>query len=277
MTAFCHSNPFCPYLVYNRFSMSLVGRSLRPFDLFSTVFTENVAALALHKHVHVTTILTTIKRRFRRMKRRRKVGRAYDMALEVARVLPPWADVLDVGCGNGFIAHHLSSLLGKPVVGLDVGESTAAQIKYLPYNGRHFPVRDRSFDAVLLCYVLHHAHDPQLVLNEVGRVLRDGGLAIIYEDIPSLWWDRLVCWTHDRQWRNRTGSCTFQHEHAWRRTFTRAGFEVVNERSLSRWRNLAHPVARRFFVLRSSGALRLQSCKANDANVITNRAAYSSP
>src|ERR1043165_7226280 len=95
MTAFCHSNPFCPYLVYNRFSMSLVGRSLRPFDLFSTVFTENVAALALHKHVHVTTILTTIKRRFRRMKRRRKVGRAYDMALEVARVLPPWADVLD--------------------------------------------------------------------------------------------------------------------------------------------------------------------------------------
>src|ERR1051326_2733592 len=89
------------------------------------------------------------------MRRRRKVGRAYDMALEVARVLPPWADVLDVGCGNGFIAHHLSSLLGKPVVGLDVGESTAAQIKYLPYNGRHFPVRDRSFDAVLLCYVLH--------------------------------------------------------------------------------------------------------------------------
>jgi len=225
----------------------------------------------------VTTILTTLKRRFRRMRRRRKVGRAYDMALEVARVLPPWADVLDVGCGNGFIAHHLSSLLGKPVVGLDVGDSTAAPIKYLPYDGRHFPVRDQSFDAVLLCYVLHHAEDARLVLNEVSRVLRDEGLEIIYEDIPSVWWDRAVCWTHDRKWRGRTGPCTFQPEHGWRKTFELAGFEIVSERSLSRWRNLAHPVARRFFVLKSCNSLRLRSDALADTNVVTNRAAYSFP
>lgn len=177
------------------------------------------------------------------------------MALEIARVLPLHADVLDVGCGNGFIAHHLGGLLGKPVVGLDVGDSTAARIKYLPCDGRHFPVRDQSFDAVLLCYVLHHAHDAGLVLNEVNRVLREGGVAIIYEDMPAFWWDRAVCWTHDRQWRGRTGPCTFQLEHDWRKTFELAGFEVVSERALSRWRNLAHPVARRFFVLRNSNSL----------------------
>lgn len=200
----------------------------------------------------VAILTAAIKRRLSRMRRRRKVGRAYDMALEVARVLPTRADVLDVGCGNGFIAHHLQSMLGRTVVGLDVSQSTAARINYLPYDGRHFPVRDRSFDAVLLCYVLHHAQEPRLVLNEVSRVLRSGGLAIIYEDIPSLWWDRVVCWTHNRQWRDRTGPCTFQAEHDWRRTFRLAGFEIVNERALSRWRNLAHPVARRFFVIRAS-------------------------
>ena len=200
----------------------------------------------------VTNVLTTIQRRFKRMRRRRKVGRAYDMALEIARVVPAEADVLDVGCGNGFIAHHLTGLLGRPVVGLDVGDSTAARIKYLPFDGRHFPVRDQSFDAVLLCYVLHHAQDARLVLNEVSRVLRDGGLAIIYEDMPLLWWDRLVCWTHDRQWRGRTGPCTFRREHAWRKTFNLAGFEILSERPLSRWRNLAHPVSRRFFVLRTT-------------------------
>jgi SAM-dependent methyltransferase len=192
-----------------------------------------------------------MRRRFKRMRRRRKVGRAYDMALEIARVLPPHADVLDVGCGNGFIAHHLTGLLGKQVVGIDVGDSTDARIKYLPYDGRHFPVRDQSFDAVLLCYVLHHAQDARLVLNEVSRVLREGGLAIIYEDMPMLWWDRLVCWTHDRQWRGRTGPCWFQLEHGWRETFNLAGFEIVSERPLSRWRNAAHPVARRFFLLRA--------------------------
>ena len=90
----------------------------------------------------VMSIGTAIKRRLQRMRRRRKVGRAYDMALEVARVLPPRADVLDVGCGNGFIAHHLSGMLGTTVVGLDVGPGTAARINYLPYDGRHFPVKD---------------------------------------------------------------------------------------------------------------------------------------
>jgi len=205
----------------------------------------------LHCAPSVTSLTTTIKRRFKRMRRRRKVGRAYDMALEVASVLPPQASVLDVGCGNGFIAHHLQGLLGTTVVGLDVGNDTAARIKYLPYDGRHFPVRDESFDAVLLCYVLHHAQDPRLVLNEVSRVLREGGLAIIYEDIPAIWWDRVVCWTHDRQWRGRTGPCTFQAEQGWRRMFSLAGFEIVKERRLSRWRNLAHPVSRRFFVIKN--------------------------
>lgn len=210
----------------------------------------------MHWSVVMNALSTFIKRRFQRMRRRRKVGRAYDMALEVARTLPPRADVLDVGCGNGFIAHHLTGMLGTTVVGLDVGNSTSARINYLPYDGRRFPLKDRSFDAVLLCYVLHHAQDVVLVLNEVSRVLREGGVAIIYEDIPSLWWDRMVCWTHDRQWRGRTGPCTFRIEQGWRKTFNLAGFEVVSERRLSRWRNLAHPVARRFYVIRVNQARR---------------------
>lgn len=229
------------------------------------VFCDFPAAPSLHCALVVTSLSTTIKRRFQRARRRRKVGRAYDMALEVASVLPPRADVLDVGCGNGFIAHHLQSMLGTTVVGLDVEPNTNARINYLPYDGRHFPVKDDSFDAVLLCYVLHHAQDPRLVLNEVSRVLRDGGLAIIYEDIPTIWWDRAVCWTHDRQWRGRTGPCTFQQEQDWRRIFSLAGFEIVKERPLSRWRNLAHPVSRRFFVIRTNSDARTQRLLENHA------------
>ncbi len=191
-----------------------------------------------------------IQRRWRRMRRRRLVGRSYDMALEIARVLSAGSDVLDVGCGSGFIAHHLTSILQSTVVGLDVDKNTNARINYLPYDGRHFPVKDRSFDAVLLCYVLHHAQNHRLVLDEVSRVLRDGGLAIIYEDIPKGRWDRFVCWTHNRQWRGRTGPCTFQLAQSWRTTFTSSGFEIISERPLSRWRNLAHPVSRQFYVLK---------------------------
>ena len=197
---------------------------------------------------HITHALT---RRLQRARRRRKIGRSYDMALEISRIVQTGSDLLDVGCGNGFIAHHLIGLLKAKVVGIDVSQTTDAYINYIPYDGRHFPVADNSFDAVLLCYVLHHAQDSRLVLNEVRRVLREGGTAIIYEDNPGSWWDRVVCWSHNLQWRSRTGPCTFQLANDWNRLFGLAGFRITRQRKLSRWRNLAHPVSRNFFVLQA--------------------------
>lgn len=202
-----------------------------------------------------------LARRWRRELRRRKVGRAYDMALEVARVLPRHSRVLDVGCGNGYIAHHLSALIGAEVLGIDLDANTQASINYRQFDGLNFPARDQSFDAALLCYVLHHAQDVNAVLGELRRVLRDGGLALVYEDIPAGWWDRVVCRIHDRKWRYRTGPCTFRRETEWRSVFNTAGFEIVKERPLSRWRKSVHPVSRRMYVLRLAGSQ--ATCSAN--------------
>ena len=174
------------------------------------------------------------------------------MALEIARVIPRGSQVLDVGCGKGFIAHHLSAMLGAGVVGIDLGKSAEVPIEYQRYDGAQFPVTDSSFDAVLLCYVLHHAQDVRVVLDEVRRALRRGGLAVVYEDIPQTVWDRGVCWYHDFLWRGRSGRCTFRNESEWRTLFNAAGFKIVSERQLSRWRSFIHPVCRRFFVLESA-------------------------
>jgi SAM-dependent methyltransferase len=195
------------------------------------------------------------QRRWRRERRRRLVGRSYDMALEISRVLPRGSRVLDVGCGSGFIAHHLAGVLGAQVTGIDVRRQADAPIEYVAFDGASFPANDLSFDAVLLCYVLHHAQDQRAFLAEVRRVLRAGGLAVVYEDVPARGWDRAVCAAHDRAWRSRTGPCTFRREAEWGALFESAGFEVVSERALSRWRNLAHPVRRTFFVLRATDDL----------------------
>ena len=198
-------------------------------------------------------ILNGILRRWRRERRRRKVGRAYDMALEVARMLPTGSRVLDVGCGNGYIAHHLSSLLRADVAGIDLEYKTESAISYRQYNGGQFPIKDEFFDAALLCYVLHHTQDITIVLTELRRVLRNGGLAVVYEDVPETIWDRFMCALHDRRWRNRTGPCTFRSAEEWRVVFDSAGFEIVKERRLSRWRNVAYPVARRCYLVKIKG------------------------
>ena len=197
-----------------------------------------------------------VQRRWRRERRRRLVGRSYDMALEIARLLPRGRRVLDVGCGSGFIAHHLSAMLGERVSGIDVRRSVDAPIDYAAFDGAHFPAPDASFDAVLLCYVLHHAQDQPAFLREVRRVLRGGGLVVVYEDIPEAAWDAAACRAHDRAWRARTGPCTFRLWREWRRVFASSGFVVVAERRLSRWRNLTHPVRRGLYVLRTSDSHR---------------------
>jgi SAM-dependent methyltransferase len=197
-----------------------------------------------------STLRHGLIRRLRRELRRRKVGRAYDMALEVARLLPKHSQILDVGCGNGFITHHLSAMVGTSAIGIDLDATTDAAIDYRQFDGRQFPVGNDSVDAVLLCYVLHHAQDIRVVMSELRRVLRESGMAIIYEDIPDCWWDRVVCWTHNLKWRRRTGPCTFRCVSEWRCVFESAGFEIVRERRLSRWRNLAHPVSRRLYMLK---------------------------
>jgi SAM-dependent methyltransferase len=218
----------------------------------ATVFTAETPRTLRWRGELFEALVRGLKRRWARERRRRKVGRAYDMAQEIARVIPRGSEVLDVGCGNGFIAHHLSAMLGTNVVGIDLGNCAEAAVDYRRYDGAQFPVDQDSYDAVLLCYVLHHAQDVSVVLNEMRRVLRAGGLAIIYEDIPRSWWDKGVCWIHNQQWRGRTGPCTFRREPEWRSLFESFGFEIVSERPLSRWRNLTHPVCRRFYVLRKS-------------------------
>ena len=172
------------------------------------------------------------------------------MALEIASAVPYGSRVLDVGCGNGFIAHHLSAMLGKSVAGIDLSKTTEARINYRQFDGLVFPVKDEMVDAILFCYVLHHAQDLGTILCEARRALRPGGLMVVYEDIPQRKWDRIVCGIHNRKWRGRTGPCTFRGEPEWRHTFAAAGFQLIRIRQLSRWRNLAHPVSRRLFVLR---------------------------
>jgi len=129
-----------------------------------------------------------------------------------------------------------------------------------------FPAENNSCDAVLLCYVLHHAQDVGLMLKEIRRVLRDDGLAIVYEDIPEHWWDRIVCAIHNRKWRKRTGPCTFRGEREWHNTFASEGFELCRTRRLSRWRKVVHPVNRRLFLLR------LKACEARNTRPLVREA-----
>jgi ubiquinone/menaquinone biosynthesis C-methylase UbiE len=92
------------------------------------------------------------------------------------------ASALDVGCGTGrglkyFLTHkpHIHVRGIEPVPAL-IGQ--AVQSNGIPANlitrgsGDHLPFPDASIEAVFECGVLHHAKNPQQIVQEMVRVSR---------------------------------------------------------------------------------------------------------
>jgi SAM-dependent methyltransferase len=122
------------------------------------------------------------------------------IAADVAAATPDGARVLEVGCGPGHLsarlAHH-----GFDVTGLDLDPAMIARAQANTARaGNHagrrpsflvgdvaalaFP--DRSFDLVVSTLSMHHWTDPAAGLAEIGRVLRPGARALIWDFRPGV-------------------------------------------------------------------------------------------
>jgi len=111
----------------------------------------------------------------------------------IARLGVTSGRLLDVGCGPGNIALKLAKRFPKMwVVGVDYatnmvraasaaasGQGLTGQGEFFSGDAKNLPFRDATFDWVLSNSVLHHLHDPMALLNEMGRVVKPEGVAVL--------------------------------------------------------------------------------------------------
>lgn len=110
--------------------------------------------------------------------------------------------VLDLGCGTGFAAREIavrSGFKGR-VVGIDISphlidqatklatdEGSSGRIEFRVGDTRKLKLPDDSFDAVVAHTLVSHLPDPLVVIKEMVRVVKPGGLIGIFDgDYASL-------------------------------------------------------------------------------------------
>ena len=99
----------------------------------------------------------------------------------------------DLGCGTGHLTRLLAPFV-KRVIGvdasaemLDVARAQTADMPNVELRSgdlEHLPLENSSLDAAVLALVLHNVADPEAVLREAVRVVRDGGRLLVLDMTP---------------------------------------------------------------------------------------------
>ena len=119
------------------------------------------------------------------------------IAADVAAGIPAGTRVLDVGCGPGHLSIRLADL-GLEVTGLDLDPAMIERARanateadgiirpsFVVGDASALPFPDASFDVAVSTFSVHHWAEPATGLAEIGRVLRPGGRALIWDVKPD--------------------------------------------------------------------------------------------
>jgi SAM-dependent methyltransferase len=98
-------------------------------------------------------------------------------------------ELLDIGCGKmPYKKHILSHSEVTVYVGLDIESALTYDAGVKPdftWDGISMPIESESFECAFGTEVLEHCPNPEVVMKEVHRVLKPGG--VFFFTVPFLW------------------------------------------------------------------------------------------
>jgi len=130
---------------------------------------------------------------------------------DVTRHFASDAAILDVGCGNAWLAEHFADYTGvdSSAEAVDAASARGRTVR-LANVEEGLPFEDARFDGVVAKDVLEHVSDPVAVVCEVRRVLKPGGRVFASSPDAQRWvWDD---YTHVRPFTRKSYRLLFQDQ-----------------------------------------------------------------
>lgn len=122
----------------------------------------------------------------------KSLDRFISLARRVADEVPRGSSVLEVAPGPGYFAVELAKLGGYKITGLDISRTfvelarshaarAGVEVDFRQGNASHMPFEDSTFDFLVCSAAFKNFTDPLQALEEMYRVLRPGGRALIID------------------------------------------------------------------------------------------------
>lgn len=147
------------------------------------------------------------------------------LASELAKDLPNDARVLEVAPGPGYLSVALAKLGPYKITGLDISQSfvnMAAEyarkqgvvVHFIHGSASDIPLEDCFFDLVVCRAAFKNFSEPLRAINEMHRVLKPGGRALIIDLRHDASWDEIVSYVDGLKlsaWNSWVTKMTFKH------------------------------------------------------------------
>jgi ubiquinone/menaquinone biosynthesis C-methylase UbiE len=176
--------------------------------------------------------------------------RAKRIAMIIRPMLRAEWRVLDVGAGSMEVAKELSTKVAS-ITGVDVIDINKTGLPFEIFDGIKLPFPDKSFDCVMIIFVLHHmSFDKQLrLLNECRRVAKRA--VIVAEDVFNNTMEKIILGLLDNSnWllsKEMSLPHTFRKEKEWENTFRKLSFKKIVKHIMRP--NPLRPSRHRLFVM----------------------------
>lgn len=174
-------------------------------------------AADLHKNVppdwYVRSIKENFLQRFWHNTRFREVGKLIELT---------GGKILDIGSADGtFTKIILDRSKADKVVGIDVLKGSVSfakrrfarskKMSFSVADAHDLPFDDKTFDVVSCLETMEHVEDPDRVISEMRRVLKDSGYALILIPAENILF-RFFVWPLWTLWRGRIWRGTHLHQ-----------------------------------------------------------------